>query len=307
MSIQLQGYDPSGAVASADTEDSKERVYSLAQAIQKVGDVDEQSAVDEFPPEEDATANSEALRQEAESLARLRTLFASCRFFLNREVPKEALTFIVRCCGGMTSWALGPGATYSEEDQRITHQIIDRPKLQGKKISRLYAQPQWIFDCFNARRRLPIERYFPGAALPPHLSPFVEERAGDYVPPERLDQLRHLGHDVDNLIAQKEEKGPSSAPPTKKKRGILPSSKTGTDEGTADTPAKPQMAVEPGQLHRDNKQKSKNEEGQELKMREMMIAKKHRRVYHKIKRGTKRHAREVDTLKRKRAQIDAGN
>ena len=58
----------------------------------------------------------------------------------------------------------------------------------------------------------------------------------------------------------------------------------------------PKMAVEPGQLHRDNKQKSKNVQGQEMKMREMMITKKHRRVYHKIKQGQKRHSREVRLL-----------
>ncbi len=58
---------------------------------------------------------------------------------------------------------------------------------------RYYAQPQWVYDCFNERRRLPVERYFPGAVLPPHLSPFVEERPGDYVPPERLEQLRQQG------------------------------------------------------------------------------------------------------------------
>ena len=43
-----------------------------------------------------------------------------------------------------------------------------------------------MYDCINAKIVLPVEDYFVGVTLPPHLSPFVEEKEGDYVPPEKL-------------------------------------------------------------------------------------------------------------------------
>lgn len=51
---------------------------------------------------------------------------------------------------------------------------------------RYYIHPQWVYDCVNAKIVLPVEDYFLGVTLPPHLSPFVEEKEGDYVPPEKL-------------------------------------------------------------------------------------------------------------------------
>lgn len=40
---------------------------------------------------------------------------------------------------------------------------------------------------------------FVGSVLPPHLSPFVEEKEGDYVPPERLGQ-RQPDNDIEEEI-----------------------------------------------------------------------------------------------------------
>ena len=58
--------------------------------------------------------------------------------------------------------------------------------------NRYYVQPQWIADSVNHRRLLPVEDYFPGVDLPPHLSPFVKEEEGDYIPPERQAMLEEM-------------------------------------------------------------------------------------------------------------------
>lgn len=82
-------------------------------------------------------SNEEARRKEEETKT-LRTLFSKCKFFVSREVPREMFAFAIRACGGSVSWdkTLCPGATYDVSDQTITHQIIDRPKLNDMIVNR---------------------------------------------------------------------------------------------------------------------------------------------------------------------------
>ncbi|KAM7542198.1 hypothetical protein Aperf_G00000014911 [Anoplocephala perfoliata] len=107
-------------------------------------------------------------------IQKIKHLFDGKRFFFNREVPREVLSVIIRSCGGDCSWdaITGPGATYTEDDDRIDYQIVDRP-MQNMKSTRAYVQPQWVFDSLNACRLMPVQDYLPSATLPPHLSPFA--------------------------------------------------------------------------------------------------------------------------------------
>lgn len=66
---------------------------------------------------------------------------------------------------------------------------------------RYYIQPQWVFDSVNARLCLPVADYFVGVMLPPHLSPFVTEKEGDYIPPEKMKLLAlQRGEDPGTLM-----------------------------------------------------------------------------------------------------------
>lgn len=80
----------------------------------------------------------EEAKKEAESLLRLQSLFKGLKFYINREVPRESLVFIVRSCEGEVSWdaSIFPGATFDEADESITHQIVDRPTIDKQYLSR---------------------------------------------------------------------------------------------------------------------------------------------------------------------------
>ncbi|KAB1209128.1 hypothetical protein CJ030_MR6G015554 [Morella rubra] len=128
--------------------------------------------------------------EEDEDTVECKKLFKDLKLFLSREVPRESLLFVIPAFGGVVSWE-GEGAPFKEADQSITHQIVDRPTQGHIFLSREYIQPQWVYDCVNARIILPTESYMVGRVPPPHLSPFVDNDAEGYVP-EYAETIKRL-------------------------------------------------------------------------------------------------------------------
>ena len=81
--------------------------------------------------------------------------FRRSRLFINREVPRNMMIFIIKSFGGEVCWD-GEGSPFDADDARITHVVIDRPtknmKLNPKVV---YVQPQWVCDCANWRVLIP--------------------------------------------------------------------------------------------------------------------------------------------------------
>jgi len=147
--------------------------------------------------------SKEAIEMQAqlEAASRMKKVFKGLRVFVNREVPLRPIYFTL-LCGGATDvgWergataggSSGSGSAFNVGNKTITHHIIDRPSDQiEKRAGREYIQPQWIFDSFNTGCMLLVGPYAPGRAPPPHLSPFVDDKAEGYVPRQReiLDQF----------------------------------------------------------------------------------------------------------------------
>ena len=144
------------------------------------------------------------LNQKAAETRQLTELFATTVFYINREVPRSLMEFVIKCFGGRVGWdsSAGAGSPFGVESVKITHHIVDRPVANMTlNDRRVYIQPQWVFDCVNAGKLLDSRPYAPGEVLPPHMSPFVkadEEVVEDVV----LDESEE---DLEDTVATEED------------------------------------------------------------------------------------------------------
>ncbi|XP_065558160.1 pescadillo homolog [Artemia franciscana] len=311
---------------SYETESSKsertaldlenETIASLSQPLAKTpgahSSEEEEIAMDDFKLNGD-TAKLEEMKKEMELTKQLQHLFDGLKFYANREVPRESLVFIIRSCGGQVSWDknIYEGATFDENDETVTHQIVDRPLgMIGKQfMSRYYIQPQWVFDCVNYRQLLPVEDYFPGATLPPHISPFVVERLGEYVPPE-METLKaaKAGETVRLTVpGAKKSEDESDVEDTEMEDEEVEEHESDVDISEEEASKVAKMKVKPGQVERVDKEKEKAQEDREHKrFGEMLMKRKHKRLYRNIMETKRKRANEARYLSRKREQAEEG-
>lgn len=330
---------PDDGSATAEMDD---RIAALTLPLRSQVE-DDEAEVDDFPV--GGTSVVERQKAEQEETKRIENLFGEFKFFLQREIDREQLTFVIRSCGGAVSWdrTLGPGSTYQESDERITHQIVDRGAHPTKPrvVSRYYLQPQWVFDCVNAKRLVPPEQYFPGVQLPPHLSPFVEEAPGEYVPPEKMQldtpfsmakqksDSESEASDDDELESDTEvrevetDENLSSDNSEQTDEDVKVAKRSTQNAGTVETLSKRQMkmkekemkrlssaerkksAVTPGKVQSgDAVHVKEHTEREEKRLAEMMIPKKKQRLYRKIMYSKKKTAQEARILAEKRRQHD---
>jgi len=303
-------YPPALAVSSEPAVDQEDRVMALNQALARTLVEPEQEELETIPLD-DSDETMQAARVESEARERQTKLFEGLRFFLGREVPREPLVFMIRAVGGEVSWdsSLASGSTYSGTDERITHQISDRDVVLDKVLGRFYVQPQYVFDSINRRENCKEADYALGETLPPHLSPFLQERRiGDYVPPEqkKLEGMEEEEED-DEVVDGDEEDGEDDEEEEEDSSDDDEEEKTDaeskdTDDNTAS------MEVKAGTMTKlDDDHDQKMQEDEEYKLRVMMIKKKHRGLYRSMMRNRRKRMNEAKNMEKKRKEWDDKN
>ncbi|CAG0878883.1 unnamed protein product [Darwinula stevensoni] len=305
-----------GVVGVEDTEENPSDLIScLSQPLSRTAPAEvDDACLDEFPTEEDPDRLEEAKR-ELEKTKKLQNLFRGLRFFLNREVPRESLVFVIRSFGGMVSWdaTVHLGATFQEDDPSITHQIVDRPTITKQHMSRYYIQPQWVYDSVNAKELLPVSSYFPGAVLPPHLSPFVpEEYTTQDLPLDdaglSTDTLQETTQEeeneekVEDMESDQEEEDEVDEEERNKEDSSGEEEESSGEEAEGEKEdsriEESKMAVKAGKyVAPDMKKEREQIEKEHFRMREMMMRKKHRWLYKRLRRKEKRQKQDTHKLR----------
>ncbi|KAG6716059.1 hypothetical protein I3842_04G028500 [Carya illinoinensis] len=268
--------------------------------------------------------------EEDEDTRECKKLFKSLKFFLSREVPRESLLFVIPAFGGVVSWE-GEGAPFKEADQSITHQIVDRPSQGHKFLSREYVQPQWVYDCVNARIILPTENYLVGRVPPPHLSPFVDNEAEGYVP-EYAETIKRLQaatrnevlplpgvgkedlEDPQKLLVEGVIDRAEANEAAERKRKMTLEQNRYLDELKMEVDGLQSSSTGP-----DNKQTSKEMEAREesepdiqriaqdhANMSKVVMSRNKRKLYEAMEIGKKRKQANVNLLKERKKKMEAG-
>ena len=176
--------DAANAAALPAESDAARAVESRAQTLKEklaliAEHQDEEDEEDDGMGEED---DDTVVGEMTEDQRECSKIFDGLVFFINREVPRNMMIFIIKSFGGEVCWD-GEGSPFDADDARITHVVIDRPtknmKLNPKVV---YVQPQWVCDCANWRVLIPPGEYAPDCEPPPHLSPFVGADDDGYTP-----------------------------------------------------------------------------------------------------------------------------
>lgn len=257
-------------------------------------------------------------------------IFAPYTFWLSRESSRSIFEFLIRSFGGRIGWPVssGGGSPFAEDDEAITHVIIDRPVAKSetaqereRRRRRKYVQPQWVVDCINAGKILLEDLYAQGKTLPPHLSPFGE-RDGAYDPTIGLANVENSLVEADDAALSEGSQEAEDVEMGSELEGNV-TSMAALAVAAADDPEALRVAelaaeaagVDYGTFEKEVQKKQKQQKhkhkedavvdgGGEEDMNKILMSKRKRQLYERMKYGEKKRATEHAKLEEKRTKIE---
>ncbi|RZC35883.1 Pescadillo N domain containing protein [Asbolus verrucosus] len=173
---------------------------------------------------------------------------------------------------------------FSNED---SPEKIEEARTEAEKIKKLktlfkglkfYLNREWVFDCVNARELLPVNKYFMGEILPPHLSPFVNKnRDQQYIPPEEkalydpslLEEL-HKKEATDESDEEDYTNKDENEVDEQVEEEASENEDEDVEEEEASTSKKQKLSVTPGEVYKEVPWEKNRQERQEYKLREKL-------------------------------------
>lgn len=248
--------------------------------------------------------------QKEEVMNRLRNLFAGKVFYLNRETPTYSLEFLIPAFGGEFGYE-GENSPYGVDDKEVTHHVMDRnadpSKIQFSK-NRDFIVPQWVYDCINHSILLPASQYKPGSPPPPHLSPFIDNKAEGYMP-KRQEEINEMKGVVEEVYVPEVDE--ESDPDVDMKPDHPQEQGTKADKYDDDSSSDSEDEEQDNKKTVKQRQaKTKLKESLEKERKELgklLMTKKQRRLYTRINYSQRRKREFIQNLKDKRSKLEQGD
>lgn len=286
---------PGTTLSTEELEKAKKADEEDAQEDEEVEDV-ETVELDQF-----ASTNKETgdvLAQPSKFSHPTSTLFSKFLFFIGREVPMDILELCVLSAGGnliseiaLDEMKVNQPEAYSKLDlSNVTHQIVDRPKVNAKVAGRTYVQPQWVFDSINKAELLPVNEYGPGETLPPHMSPWGD--SGAYNPDAAItDDIE--GEESDEEVDANDEEDIEEEDEAAREQRELELEASGV-----------KFSDRSEEQDKKRKRSAKSAEEEEKELKKIMMSNKQKKLYNKMQYGIEKKDNRTELLTKKRKQIE---
>ncbi|ODQ63334.1 nucleolar protein [Nadsonia fulvescens var. elongata DSM 6958] len=312
----------SSNTSAKDQQKALESIQSLE--MDKIAAADSQvQELDTFTAIPSTETNiSDVLEQPKLRANDVSTVFSKFTFFIGREVPLDILEFLIIAFGGKAICESAIDELIDNEDteaandaaaaakrvslEGVTHQICDRPSIPNKVPGRTYIQPQWIFDCINKGKLLPVAEYGPGETLPPHLSPWGDAHGYD---PEAAQAVADVDAESDeeeivDVDVHAEEQVLDEEDLEHQKELERETAGVYEKPTTASSESKKRKAPITKAAAKIPTTKAEKEAKEEKELKMIMMTNKQKKLYKKMQYGINKVEARDDELKKKRRKIE---